>query len=94
MKTYHEVKYQLTPTHAHLRNMADGANRYVKTHLIVGLCSVNKTFPMHLWDRILPHATMTLNMMQTSCCNYNMSYYTDLEGYFDYNATPLTPPGT
>ena len=37
---------------------------------------------------------MTLNMLRTSRSDPSKSAYEVLEGKFDYNKTPLAPPGT
>jgi hypothetical protein len=52
--TTNDVKYQLVPPHCHLRNAAERAIRTFKEHFVAGLSSVDPTFPLHLWDRILP----------------------------------------
>ena len=49
---------------------------------------------MHLWCRLLPQATLTLNMLQASRQHPRISAYTVLEGVFDFNQTSLAPPGT
>jgi hypothetical protein len=49
---------------------------------------------MHLWDRLMDQATHTLNMLQPSRKNPQVLAYTQLEGTFDFNKTPLAPPGT
>jgi hypothetical protein len=58
------------------------------------LCSTDKKFPMHLWDRLIPHAVITLNLLRQSRLNPKLSSRAQLNGLFDYNATPLAPPGT
>jgi hypothetical protein len=45
---------------------------------------------MHLWDRLIAQATLTLNLLRPSRRNA----YTMLEGNFNFNKTPLAPPGT
>jgi hypothetical protein len=49
---------------------------------------------MHLWCELLPQATLTLSLMQTSRVNPTISADTQLYGQFDFNRTPLAPPGT
>ena len=49
---------------------------------------------MHLWDRLLPQARITLNLLQGSRINPKLSAYTQAHGAFDFNKTPLGPPGT
>jgi hypothetical protein len=65
-----------------------------KNHFIAGLCSVDPTLPLKLWDKLLPQATITLNLLQKSRINQHMSVYAQLNGHFDFNRTPLAPPGT
>jgi hypothetical protein len=71
-KTYlhqQNITFQLVPPYSHRRNAAEREIRSFKDHLIAGLCSTDKSFPMHLWDRLLPHAVITLNMLRTSRIN-------------------------
>jgi hypothetical protein len=49
---------------------------------------------MHLWDRILPQAVMTLNMLRTSRINTKLSAATHIFGQYDFNRAPMAPPGT
>jgi hypothetical protein len=49
---------------------------------------------MHLWDRILPQAVITLNMLRTSRINPKFSAATHIFGQHDYNRAPMVPPGT
>ena len=89
-----QTEYQLTPPHIHRRNTAERAIRTFKNHSISGLCSVDKTFPLHLWCRLLDQAELTLNMLRTSRINPNLSAHEQLHGIHDFNTTPLGPPGT
>jgi hypothetical protein len=78
----------------HRANAAERAIRTFKNHFIAGLCSTDKLFPLNLWDQLLPQAEITLNLLRTSRINPKLSAYTQISGAFDYNATPLAPPGT
>ena len=49
---------------------------------------------MHLWERILYQAHFTLNTLRHSIHNPNISDHAMMEGNFDFNKTPLAPPGT
>jgi hypothetical protein len=49
---------------------------------------------MHLWDRLLPQAVITLNMLGTSRINPKLSASTHIDGEYDFNRAPMTPPGT
>jgi hypothetical protein len=66
-----DIKFQLVPPYSHRQNSAERAIRSFKDHLIAGLCSTGKSFPMHLWDRLLPQAVITLNILRTSRINPN-----------------------
>jgi hypothetical protein len=66
LKTYlhqQDITFQLVPPYNHRQNLAERAIRSFKDHLIAGIFSTDKSFPMHLWDRLLPQAVMTLNML-------------------------------
>jgi hypothetical protein len=87
-KDFH-LEYQLVPPHIHRRNAAERA----KNHFIAGLCSADNDFPIRLWDRLLPQAEITLNLLRASRKNPSISAYEAIHGQFDYNKTPLAPPG-
>ncbi|EEC51526.1 predicted protein [Phaeodactylum tricornutum CCAP 1055/1] len=87
------VDFQLVPPHLHRRNVAERAIRTFKNHFIAGLCSTDKDFPLHLWDRLLPQAIMTLNLLRGSQINPRLSAWAQVHGAFDFNRTPLAPPG-
>jgi hypothetical protein len=65
--TPQNIDYQLVPPHCHRRNAAERAIRTFKEHFVTGISSVDPSFPMHLWDRLLPQAEITLNLLRTSC---------------------------
>ena len=92
--TAKDERFQLVPPHLHIRNSAERAIQTFKNHFIVGLASVNKNFPVHLWCRLLPHCLLTLNLLHTSRINPKLSAYAQLHNAFDFNRTPLAPPGT
>jgi hypothetical protein len=88
-----EIDYQLVPPRLHRRNAAERAIRTFKNHFIAGLCSVDKQFPLHLWDKLLPQAELTLNLLRGSRINPKLSAHAQVHGMFDCNRTPLAPPG-
>ena len=51
-------------------------------------------FPLTSWDQLLPQALMTLNLLRTSRINPRLSAWSQIHGIFDFNRTPLAPPGT
>jgi hypothetical protein len=97
LKTYlhqQNITFQVVLPYSHRRNSAERAIRSFKDHLIAGLCSTDKSFPMHLWDRLLPQPVITLNMLRTSRINPKLSAATHIYGQYDFNRAPMAPPGT
>jgi len=87
------IDYQLVPPNLHHHNAAKRVIHTFKNHFIAGLCSTDKNFPIHLWDQLLPQAELSLNLLQGSCINPNLLAWAQLYGTFDFNRTPITPPG-
>ena len=87
-------EFQLVPPHLHRRNAAERAIQTWKNHFISGIVSTHNKFPLHLWCRLLPQAILTLNLLRQSRINPTLSAQAQLHGQFDYNATPIAPPGT
>jgi hypothetical protein len=48
---------------------------------------------MHLWDRLLPQAEITLNLLRTSRLHPQLSAAAHYHGLLDYNKTAFAPPG-
>ena len=88
------IEFQLVTPHAHRRNAAERAIRTFKCHFIAILAGTDKNFPMHLWDRLLFQAETTLNMLRPSRLHPKLSADMVINGPFDFNATPMAPPGT
>lgn len=86
--------YQLVPPHTHRRNLAERAIQTYKNHFKAGLATVNPNFPLSEWDRLIPQANITLNLLRASRINPKLSAYTSIFGEFNFAATPLAPPGT
>jgi hypothetical protein len=61
--TVNDIAYQLVPPRCHRRNAWERAIRTFKEHFVAGLSSVDPSFPLHLWDRLLPQAEITLNLL-------------------------------
>jgi hypothetical protein len=59
-----KMTYQLVPPHDHRWNIGETAIKVFKAHFISILCGKDTDFPLHLWDRLLPQAEHTLNMLQ------------------------------
>ena len=82
------------PPHSHRRNLAERAIQTWKNHFKAGLASTNPHFPLTKWDRLIPQANITLNLLRTSRVNPALSAYAYVFGNFNFMATPLAPPGT
>ena len=87
------VDFQLVPPSMHCQNAAECAIHMFKNHFIAGLCSVDKDFPLHLWDCLLPQALLTLNLLCSSWINPKLSAWAQIHGTYDFNCTPLAQPG-
>ena len=87
------MQYQLVPPHDHRRNIAEKAIQVFKAHFISILCGADKSFPLHLWNRLLGQAEHTLNMLRTSKMTPTVSAYAYLWGKHNYDANPFAPLG-
>ena len=88
------MTFQLVPPHFHRTNLAECAIQTCKAHFKAGLASVDQEFSLTEWDRLLPHAVITLNLLRSARVNPNLSAYAYFFGQFVYNKTFLAPPGT
>jgi hypothetical protein len=91
--TVNDIAYQLVPPNCHRRNAAERAIRTFKEHFVAGLSSVEPSFPMHLWDRLLPQAEITLTILRTSPLHPQLSDAAHYHGLVDNNKTAFAPPG-
>ena len=65
--------HELVPPHTHCRNLAERAIQMFKHHFIAGLASVDPTFPIAEWDRLIHQAILTLNLLRTARVNPKLS---------------------
>jgi hypothetical protein len=86
-------KIQLVPPDNHRRNLAKGAIQTFKNHFKAILAGVNNTFPMWLWDRLLPQTILTLNLLRQSNAVPTVLAYQYVHGNFDYNKLDVIPNG-
>jgi hypothetical protein len=87
-----EMSYQLVPPHCHRTNAAERAIRTFKEHFKACLVTVNPDFPAHLWDRLLPQAEITLNLLRSSRLHPQLSAAAHYHGLIDYNKNAFGPP--
>ena len=74
--------------------LLNARSKFFKNHLKACLASLDPDFPIRKWDRLLPQEELTLNLLRASRLNPKMSAYAYMYWNFDYNRTPLVPPGT
>jgi hypothetical protein len=87
-----DIQFQLVPPHVHRQNAAERSIQTFKNNFVAMFCSIDTQFPIPLWDRLIPHAVITLNLLRQSRINPKLSAHAQLHGLFDYNKTPLAPP--
>jgi hypothetical protein len=66
---------QLVPPDMHQRNLAEQAIQTFKNHFISILAGVDPSFSMYLWDRLIPQAVLTLNLLCQSNTAQTISAY-------------------
>ena len=86
--------YQLVPPDMHRRNRAERAIRTFKAHFLAILAGVDPAFPASRWDLLLPHTELTLNLLRQSRLHPTISAAEGLYGKFNFDATPMGPPGS
>ncbi len=84
---------QLVPPDNHRRNLAEQAIQTFKNHFKAILARLDDTFPMRLWDRLLPQTILTLNFLRQSNTIPTVLAHQYVHGNFDYNKMPLAPMG-
>ena len=90
----YNMELELVPPGCHRRNAAEVAIRNFKAHFLSILAGTDPDFQMQLWDRLLPQAKITLNLLRQANANPKLSAYAYLNGPFDYNKMPLAPMGS
>ena len=88
------VDFQLCPPNDHCTNQAKKAIDTWKCHFLSGISGIEPSFPMHIWFRLLPQDTQNLNLLRQSQINPILSVEAQINEMFDYNRTPISPPGT
>jgi hypothetical protein len=91
--TANDIAYKLVPPRCHRRSAADRVIMTFKEQFVAGLSSVDSSFPLHLWDRLLPQAEITLNLLRTSRLHPQLFAAVHFHGLVDYNKTAFAPPG-
>ncbi len=84
---------QLVPPDNHQQNIAERAIQSFKNHFKTILAGVDDSFPMRLWDKLLPQTILTLNLLHQSNVSPIVSAWQYVHGLFDYNKIPFTTMG-
>jgi hypothetical protein len=78
-----DIQFQLVAPHVHLQNNVERVIHTFKNNLIVVMCSTDKQFPMHLWDRLNQKAVLILNLLRQPRLNPNVLAHAQLNGPLD-----------
>ena len=90
--TKNSIYFQIVPPHNRRANSR--AIQTLKTHFKSGIRTVYSDFPIAEWDRLLPQAFVTLNLLHPANANNKQSANFYLFGNYDFNKTPMAPPGS
>ena len=89
-----EIWYQLVPPYVHRRNASERSIQTWKGNFISGLEICDPNYPALQWDRLVQKSNTSLNLLRSSRTHPQLSAYTSVIGPFDFNSTPMAPPGT
>lgn len=85
--------YQLMPPNAHQRNAAERTVHTWKNHFCGGLATIDPDFPIIEWCRLVKQGKITINLMWSLRVNPKLSAWQHINGTFNFDATPVAPPG-
>lgn len=81
-----DIDFQLAPPNMHHPKVQKSLHCRIVQH--------QPQFPLHLWDWLLPHALISLNLLPGSRINPRLSTCAQVHSTFNYRHTSLAPPGT
>ena len=87
------IKWQLVPLHNHQADAAEHAIQTFKAHFKAILATTDPGFPIKEWDRLIPQAQTTVNLLRFARVNPKLSMHAYIFGNFHYNKTPIVPAG-
>jgi hypothetical protein len=87
------ASFQLVPPDVHHTNAAEHAIQTFKAHFLSILAGIDNSFPNYLWDKLLPQAELTLNLLHQATLAPSLSAWEYFHGPFNYDDTPLGPMG-
>jgi hypothetical protein len=71
--------------------MVERAIQMFKNHFKAIIAGVDDSFPMKLWDKLLPQTELTLNLLRQSNFAPTVLAYQYVRGNFNHNKMPLAP---
>lgn len=89
-----KLKLGMVPPGFHMRNVTEVSIKSFKVHFISIMTGLPVSFPMHLWDKLLPQAKLMLNIIRPLHAMPKISSHKYSFRLFDFNRTPLTPIGS
>ena len=72
------ITCELAPPHNHRTLRVERAIQTFKNHFISTLCTCDPSFPLYLWEDLLPQSLLTLNLMRGSNITPTISAYEQL----------------
>ena len=87
------IDYKLTPAVIHNHNWSERAIQTFKNHFLEGLLSTDPNSPLSLWCKLVAQYVITINLLQHSIINPNLSAHTQVFSNFNYYHTTMSPPG-
>lgn len=90
----HGMGVERVPKEAHQCNITEKAIQTTKNHLKDILAGCDDSFPMYLWDRLLPHAELTFNLICPANDSPNVSGNQYLYSNHNYDKHPLHSLGS
>ena len=57
------------------------------------MCGTDPNFNLALWNKLIPHALIMLNLLRKSNLNSNIYTYYQFNGAYDFNHIPIEPLG-
>lgn len=88
-----KLAFQLCPPNDHRANRAERAIRTVKNHIVSMMAAADKDFPANLWDLLMPHVELCVNLYRPAANNSFISAWHATRGPFAYDHHPFGPPG-
>ena len=87
------VGFQLTPVGIQRHNNIERSIKNFKNPFIVVICATLLNYSLHLWDKLLHHAILTLTILRLVCINLKLSAQARVHGALNYQITPIASSG-